>query len=72
MFDDSIKNFLGFHETILYKEYNLSPDPVDILSFDNVFMVNVKNCMHFYDGYRPGLQKRRKISWWCAIAYDEK
>ena len=35
VFDDSIGNLLGFDETILYKEYNLSPNPVEILSFDN-------------------------------------
>ena len=38
VFDDSIRNLLGFHETILYKEYNLSQNPVDILSFDNFFL----------------------------------
>ena len=36
VFDDSIRNLLGFHETIFFKEYNLSPKPVDILSFDNI------------------------------------
>ena len=38
MFEDSIGNLLGFNETILYEEYNLSPNPVDILSFDNIFI----------------------------------
>ena len=38
MFDDSIRNFLGFHETILWQEYNLPQNPVDILSFDNTFL----------------------------------
>ena len=38
VFDDSIRNLLGFHETILYKEYNISPNAVDILSFDNIFL----------------------------------
>ena len=37
VFDDSIGTLLGFEETILYKEYNLSPNPVDILSFDSIF-----------------------------------
>ena len=37
VFDDSIRNLLGFRETILFKEYNLSDNPVDILPFDNVF-----------------------------------
>ena len=36
--DDSIRKLLGFIETILYREYNLSPNPVDILSFDKVFL----------------------------------
>ena len=31
VFEDSIRSLLGFHETILYKEYNISPSPVDIL-----------------------------------------
>ena len=38
VFNDSISNLLGFNETILYKEYNLSPNPVDILSFDKKFI----------------------------------
>ena len=38
VFDDNIGNLLGFHETILGQEYNLSPNPVDILSFDNIFL----------------------------------
>ena len=29
---------IGFHETILYKEYNLSTKPVDILSFHNLLL----------------------------------
>ena len=38
VFDDNIGNLLGFNEAILYEEYNLSPNPVDILSFDNIFI----------------------------------
>ena len=38
VFDDSIRNLLGVYETILYKEYNLRPNPVDILPFDNIFL----------------------------------
>ena len=38
VFEDSIGNLLGFKETILWEEYNLSPNPVDILSFDNIFI----------------------------------
>ena len=35
--DDSIKDLLGFYKTTIFEEYNLSPNPVDILSFDNIF-----------------------------------
>ena len=38
MFDDSIKDLLEFHAITLYEEYNLSTKPVDILSFDNIFL----------------------------------
>ena len=38
LFDDSIKDLLGFHAITLYEEQNLSTNPVDILSFDNIFI----------------------------------
>ena len=38
MFDDSKRDLLGFHVITLYEEYNLSINPVDILSFDNIFL----------------------------------
>ena len=40
VFDDIIGTILilGFNETLLYKEYNLSPNPVVILSVDYVFI----------------------------------
>ena len=38
MFDDKIKDLLGFHAIALYEEYNLSPNPVDIISFNNIFI----------------------------------
>ena len=36
--DDSIKDLLGFNTTTIYEEYNLSQNPVDIVSFDNIFL----------------------------------
>ena len=36
--ENSIGKLLGFKETLLYNEYNLSPNPVDFLSFDNIFL----------------------------------
>ena len=37
-FDDSIRDLLGFNARTLYEEYTLSINPVDILSFDNIFI----------------------------------
>ena len=36
--NDCIRNLLGFIAVTLYEECNLSPNPVDILSFDNIFL----------------------------------
>ena len=36
--DDSIRDLLGFIKTSIYEKYNLSPKPVDIISFDNIFI----------------------------------
>ena len=36
--DDSIRELLGFNKITTFEEYNLSPYPVDILSFDNIFL----------------------------------
>ena len=38
MFDDSMRDLLGFNARTLYEKNNLSPNPVDILSFDNIFL----------------------------------
>ena len=38
MFDDCIKDLLGFHAITLFEEYNLSSNLVDILSFDKIFL----------------------------------
>ena len=38
VFEHSIGNLLGFNGLIIYEEYNLSPNPFDILSFDNIFI----------------------------------
>ena len=36
--DDSIRDLLGFNKTTIFEEYNLSQNPVDILSFDKIFI----------------------------------
>ena len=38
MFDDSIRDLLGFHAITLYEQYKLSPNRVDILTIDNIFI----------------------------------
>ena len=35
---DSIGSLLGFNKRSIYEEYNLSDNPVDIFSFDNIFI----------------------------------
>ena len=52
--DDSIGDLLGFNETTIFEEYNLSPNPVDILSFDKIFLeCNIAQGMIF-KGKRSG------------------
>ena len=53
--DDNIRDLLGFNKTTIYEEYNLSPNPVDILSFDNIFLeCNIAQGMIF-GGKRSGI-----------------
>ena len=53
--DDSMGDLLGFNETTILEEYNLSPNPVNILSFDNIFLeCNIAKGMIFR-GKRSGI-----------------
>ena len=53
--DDSMGDLLGFKKTTIYEEYNLSPNPVDILYFDNIFLeCNIAQGMIF-KGKRSGI-----------------
>ena len=55
MFDDSIRDLLGFNGRTLYEKYTLSNNPVDILSFDNIFIeCNIARGMIF-KGKRSGI-----------------
>ena len=38
MFDDSVRDLLGFNAKTLYEEYNLSNNSVDIISFNKIFI----------------------------------
>ena len=36
--DDSLRDFLGFELVVLHEKFNSSPNPIDMLSFDNIFI----------------------------------
>ena len=53
--DDSMRDILGFNKTTIPVEYNLSPNRVDILSFDIIFIeTNIARGMIF-KGKRSGV-----------------
>ena len=55
VFDDSIGSLLGFNEILVWGKYNLSDNPVDNLSFDNIFIeCNIAQGMIF-KGKRSGI-----------------
>ena len=55
MFDDSIRDLLGFNARTIYEQYSLSPDPVDIISSNNIFIeTNITRGMIFR-GKRSGI-----------------
>ena len=55
MFDDSLGNLLGFNARTLYEEYNLSPNPVDIISFNNIFLETDIAKGKIFKGKRSGI-----------------
>ena len=55
VFNDSIGDLLGFNETILWEEYNLSHNPVDILSFDNILIETDVAQGMIFKGRRSGI-----------------
>ena len=56
VFKDTIGNLLGFDETIVYEEYNLSENPVDIISFDNIFIETDITRGTIFRGKRSGIK----------------
>ena len=53
--DDSIGSLLGFNRRTIYEEYNLSDNPVDILSFDNIFIETDIAKGMIFKGKRTGI-----------------
>ena len=83
MFDDSIRKLLEFRETIFFKEYNLSDNPVDSLSFANNFLEcdNAKrmlfrgktsNIIHIWTKTVDPVYKYvgKFACWRCYLVYD--
>ena len=50
-----MRNLLGLHETVLFKEYNISPNPVDKISFDNFFIETGIAKRMLFKGKRTGI-----------------
>ena len=53
--NDSIGDLLGFNKTTIFEEYNSSPNPVDILSFDNNFIETDTAKGMIFKGKRIGI-----------------
>ena len=52
---DSIRDLVGFKPKLFHEEYNLSDYPVDILSFDNIFLESDIAQGLIFKGKRSGL-----------------
>ena len=62
MFNDSTRNLLRLQETILYKECNQSTNPVDIISFDKIFIETVIAKGLIFKGKRTGITMKFTMS----------
>ena len=72
MFDDIIKDLLGFNARTINEKYTPSDHPVDILSFDNIFLeCNIAQGMIFR-GKRSGLIRNFTIDVDPGYKYNEK
>ena len=72
VFDNSIGYLLGFNETILWEEYNLSPNLVDILSFDIIFIETDIAQGMIFKGKRSGIIQKFSIDVSPGYKYIEK
>ena len=72
LFNDSIGKHLGLSETILYKEYNIWPDLVDILSIDNIFIHTDKAQGIIFKSKRSGITQNLTMDVDPGYKYTEK
>ena len=70
--DDSIRNLLGFIANTLYEEYNLSPNPVVILSFDKFFLETDIAQGMIFKGKRSGIVHNFTMDVDLGYKYIEK
>ena len=55
IFHDSIRDLLGFNARTLYEDYNLSTNPVEIISFNIIFIETDKAKGMIFKGKRNGV-----------------
>ena len=55
MHNDSIRDLLGFDSRVIFGGYNISNNPVDILSFDNIFLEYDNAQGMIFRGKRSGI-----------------
>ena len=53
--DDSMRDLLGFNKTTIFEEYNISSNPVDILSIDKRFLECNIAQGKIFNGKRSGI-----------------
>ena len=72
MFNDSIRDLLGFNARTLYEEYNLSPNPVDMISINNIFIETDIAKGMIFKGKRSGIIMNFTMSISPGYKYVEK
>ena len=70
--DDSIRDLIGFIKTTIYEEYNLSSNPVDILSFNNIFLECDSAQGMIFEGKRSGIIHNFTLDVYPGYKYIEK
>ena len=70
--DDSMRDLLGFNKTTIFEEYNLSPNPVDILSFENFFLESNITRGMIFKGKRSGIIHNFTMDFDPGYKYIEK
>ena len=72
VFEDSIRNLLVFHETVFHKEYKLSENLIDVISFDNIFIETDFAQGLIFHGRRSGILHSFTMATSPGYKYIEK